>query len=111
VSLEPRIPEPLSDLMKRCENGRTASLLTPADKDSCTGIGTYQVMVDLLTLGFLLLGLHQLPGLDQTLLPATAMGLLNSFVSGMDTFAPFAFTAVFLSIQTRKVSHQGKIGE
>jgi ABC-type multidrug transport system fused ATPase/permease subunit len=112
------VAAPLSDLMDRCENGKTASLLTLSDSDGCSRIGRTQAAMDMVTLAFLLIGLRQLPELDYHLVPSTLLevatvtlpGLLHSLVSGMDTFAPFAFAAVFLSIQTRKLIYNENIG-
>lgn len=108
-SYEPE--SPLTELMNRCGNGKSASLLTAADKRRCSRVGVSQAAMDMITLTFLLFGLKQLPGLDRQLLPNTMLEVftltlprvLSCLVNGMETFAPFFFAAAFLSIQTRKL--------
>lgn len=108
---------PLQSFMERCDNGKTLSLLNPSERIGSRRIGRTLATLDVVALVFALIGLKQLPKLDHITFPhsvsealsATLPRFVHCFVSGMDTWAPFAFLAAFLTIQTRQLIFKAKL--
>ncbi len=108
---------PLQSFMDRCDDGKTFSLLNPAERARSRNIGRTLAALDTVALAFALLGLKQLPKLEHIMLPHSLSeafrGSLPQFahcvMAGMDTWAPFAFLAAFLTVQTRQLILRAKL--
>jgi ABC-type multidrug transport system fused ATPase/permease subunit len=108
---------PLQSFMDRCDDGKTLSLLKPAERTGSRRIGRTLAALDTVALVFAIIGLKQLPKLEHIKLPQSLSEALRGslpqfahcFVAGMDTWAPFAFLATFLTIQTRQLILKAKL--
>ncbi|GAX25224.1 hypothetical protein FisN_5Lh308 [Fistulifera solaris] len=108
---------PLRSFMDRCDDGKGLSLLKPTERTRSRSIGRTLAALDTVALVFALIGLKQLPKLEHIMLPHSLSeafrGSLPQFahcvVAGMDTWAPFAFLAAFLTMQTRQLILKAKL--
>lgn len=102
---------PLADLMERCRNGKSSSLLSAADESKCVGIGRSRAILDIVFLSFVLIGARQLPDIGTIVLPhsmseliaLTIPTVLSTLANAMDTWAPYAFAGAILATQTNSL--------
>jgi ABC-type multidrug transport system fused ATPase/permease subunit len=102
---------PLADLMERCHNGKSVSVLSAADESKCVGIGRSRALLDIAFLSFVLIGVRQLPNLGTIILPwsvselisSTVPSVLSTLANAMDTWAPYAFAAAILATRTNSL--------
>ena len=103
--------EPMADLMERCREGKTASLLNRGEKKSCRTIGRQRAALDLLFLTFVIAGIRQLPSFDGLHMPQSVVEALTNSITeafsflaaSTETWAPFALAGAFLAIKTRSL--------
>jgi ABC-type multidrug transport system fused ATPase/permease subunit len=94
----------LSDLMDRCQNGRSVSLLTRADEKSCRSLGRTLAFLDVVKLASLLVIVRQISFIDinfsrslDDLVSNVIPGLVEGFV---DSWVPFTVVAAVLAAKT-----------
>lgn len=108
---------PLTSLMKRCDNGKTASLLSSTDAARCRGLGRSQAIFDVICLSFILLGVQQIDGLQSLSLPSTLAELQSSTLPAIGsllrdattTWMPILFGYAYLAVTCKRLLLSGRI--
>lgn len=100
---------PIADLMERCREGETSSLLNMKEEEHCRSVGRQKAAFDLMFLAFIIAGARQLPDLSDFRVPrsmvealtTTVTDLLSFMAASTETWAPFAFAGAFLATKTK----------
>jgi ABC-type multidrug transport system fused ATPase/permease subunit len=92
----------LTSLMDRCQNGKSATLLTVEDKLTSVSIGRTRAVMDVVALFFFLIAVRQV--LDIGLLQVTSIpDLLVAAKAVADSWTPFALVAALLANMTGSI--------
>jgi ABC-type multidrug transport system fused ATPase/permease subunit len=109
---------PITELLARSKHGNATCLLSDQDFRKSRALGKSRAVMDVVCLGFLLLGVREsLPSAVKVTVPHSVSDLFEialpelrqALGSSLETWAPFGFVAAFLALQTNSLLYGSSI--